>query len=234
MGNHYSCCRSDFLLGYQIRNIGINSDILSTLPDHDMTGHLYKSIGAQYGGNDIGMIVLETDDIFTADALQHIRQITDSLKITTGVSTVTSLTDILDIKSSEWGIEIGKLVDVYNLPKEKSELDSLRDYVFSKEMYRGSIVSTMEALLSYYSPSFRVRKTGDCIRYPGKNRRNEPARDRILRWPAFHAPRYHRPDDVGYDLAHPHCFCDHCPHTIGQFQGRSRECCSPCLLPGSR
>jgi hydrophobe/amphiphile efflux-3 (HAE3) family protein len=128
-------------LGYQIRNIGINSDILSTLPDDDMTGHLYKSIGVQYGGNDIGMIVLETDDIFTADALQHIRQITDSLKITAGVSTVTSLTDILDIKSSEWGLEIGKLVDAYNLPQKKSELDSLRKYVFSKEMYKGSIVS---------------------------------------------------------------------------------------------
>ncbi|MFH0757810.1 MAG: MMPL family transporter [Bacteroidota bacterium] len=128
-------------LGYQIKNIGINSDILSTLPDDDMTGHLYKSIGARYGGNDIGMIVLETEDIFTADALQHIRQITDSLKITAGVSTVTSLTDILDIKSSEWGIEIGKLVDAYNLPQEKSELDSLRDYVFSKEMYKGAIVS---------------------------------------------------------------------------------------------
>ena len=47
--------------GYQIRDIRINSDILSTLPDDDPTGHLYKSIGAQFGGNDIGMIVLETD-----------------------------------------------------------------------------------------------------------------------------------------------------------------------------
>ena len=45
-------------LGYQIRNITINSDNLSTLPDDDPTGYLYKRIGSQYGGNDIGMIVL--------------------------------------------------------------------------------------------------------------------------------------------------------------------------------
>jgi predicted RND superfamily exporter protein len=127
--------------GYQIKNITINSDILSTLPDDDPAGHLYKSIGAQYGGNDIGMIVLETADVFETDVLQHIRQITDSLKITAGMSTVTSITDILDIKSSEWGIEIGKLVDEYDLPDEQSELDSLRNYVFSKEMYKGTIVS---------------------------------------------------------------------------------------------
>jgi hydrophobe/amphiphile efflux-3 (HAE3) family protein len=130
-----------FFFGYQIKNITINSDILSTLPDDDPTGHLYKSIGSQYGGNDIGMIVLETDDVFQTSVLQEIRQITDSLKILPGVSTVTSMTNILDIKSSEWGIEIGKLVDEYDLPDVPSELDSLRNYTLSKDMYRGSIVS---------------------------------------------------------------------------------------------
>ncbi len=127
--------------GYQIRNISINSDILSTLPDDDPTGHLYKNIGDQYGGNDIGMIVLETGDVFQNIVLQHIKQITDSLKIIPGVSTVTSITNIIDIKSSEWGIEIGNLVDEYDLPDEKNELDSLRKYIYSKDMYKGSIVS---------------------------------------------------------------------------------------------
>ncbi|MBN1182604.1 MAG: RND family transporter [Bacteroidales bacterium] len=127
--------------GFQLKDLSINSDILSSLPDDDTTAVLYKNIGKQFGGNDIGMIVLETDDIFKTDVLQHIKQITDSLKITQGVSTVASLTDIIDIKSSEWGIEIGKLVDEYNLPETQSELDSLKEYVFSKDMYLGSIVS---------------------------------------------------------------------------------------------
>lgn len=127
--------------GIRIQDIRINSDILSTLPDDDPTGHLYKRIGTQYGGNDIGMIVLETDDVFRYDVLNHIKKITDSLKIMEGISTVTSMTNILDIKSSEWGIEIGNLVDEYDLPDEPQELDSLRDYVFSREMYRGTIVS---------------------------------------------------------------------------------------------
>jgi hydrophobe/amphiphile efflux-3 (HAE3) family protein len=130
-----------FFFGYQIKYLTINSDILSSLPDDDTTALLYKKIGNQFGGNEIGMIVLETDGVFKTDVLQHIKQITDSLKITGGVSTVTSLTNILDIRSSEWGIEIGKLVDEYDLPDEKSELDSLKNYVFSKDMYKGAIVS---------------------------------------------------------------------------------------------
>ncbi|MGC9375537.1 MAG: efflux RND transporter permease subunit [Bacteroidales bacterium] len=127
--------------GYQTKFLTINSDILSSLPDDDPAASLYKTIGTQFGGNDMGMIVLESDNVFKTEILQHIKQITDSLRYTDGVSTVTSLTNILDIKSSEWGIEIGKLVDEYNLPNKQSQLDSLKNYVFSKEMYRGAIVS---------------------------------------------------------------------------------------------
>jgi len=127
--------------GYQTRFISINSDIVSSLPDDDPAALLFKNIGNQFGGNEMGMIVLESDNVFKNDLLRHVKQITDSLKITHGVSTVTSLTNILDIKSTEEGIEIGKLIDEYNLPDKQSQLDSLKTYVFSKEMYKGAIVS---------------------------------------------------------------------------------------------
>ena len=127
--------------GYQTKFLTVNSDILSSLPDDDPAAALYKNIGTQFGGNDMGMIVLETDNVFKPEVLQHIKQITDSLKYTQGVSTVTSITNILDIKSTIEGIEIGKLVDEYNLPNKQTQLDSLKNYVFSKEMYKGAIVS---------------------------------------------------------------------------------------------
>ena len=127
--------------GYQAKDMKINSDIISSLPDDDPAAKLYKEIGTQFGGNDMGLIVLETDDVFKAEVILHIKQITDSLKYTNGVSTVTSLTNILDIKTSELGIEIGKLVDEYDLPVKQTQLDSLKNYVFSKEMYKGAVVS---------------------------------------------------------------------------------------------
>ena len=128
-------------LGYQIKDVKINSDIFSSLPDDDPDASLYKKIGDEFGGNNMGMIVLETDDIYTAEVLQHVKQITDSLRIIEGVSTVTSLTNIIDIKSSEWGIEIGKLIDEYELPETKEQLDSLKDYINKEDMYKGVIVS---------------------------------------------------------------------------------------------
>lgn len=127
--------------GYQIKFLTINSDIISSLPDDDPAAKLYKSIGKQFGGNDIGMIVLETDNVFKAEVIQHVKQVTDSLRVTNGVATVTSLTNVLDIKNADFGIEIGKLIDEYDLPNTQEQLESLKKYILSKDTYKGAIVS---------------------------------------------------------------------------------------------
>jgi predicted RND superfamily exporter protein len=67
-------------LGYQISNIKINSDVISSLPDNDPDAVLLKKIGAQFGGNKMGMIILECDNVFTPEVLKHVRQLTDSVK----------------------------------------------------------------------------------------------------------------------------------------------------------
>jgi len=128
-------------LGFHLKDIRINSDIISTLPDDDPIALLYKDVGERFGGNSMGMIALETDNIFTKEVLEQVKQITDSLLVSEGVSTVTSITNILDIKGDDWGIEIGNLVDEYDLPETATELDSLKQRVFSKDMYLGTIVS---------------------------------------------------------------------------------------------
>ncbi len=60
-------------LGYQIKNLKIDSDVINSLPDDDQVSVLYKKIGKQYGGNTMGMVVLETDNVFTKDVLEHIK-----------------------------------------------------------------------------------------------------------------------------------------------------------------
>jgi hypothetical protein len=128
-------------LGYQIKDLKIDSDIISSLPDDDPAALLYKNIGKEFGGNDMGMIIIETDDVFKKEVIEYVKQITDSLRVSEGVSVVTSLTNVLDIKGSDWGIEIGTLLDEYDLPDTKTELDSLKERVFSKDMYKGTLVS---------------------------------------------------------------------------------------------
>ena len=127
--------------GYQLKDIKLDADVVNSLPDDDPTAVLYTNIGNKYGGNTMGMVIVQADNIFDTKVLEHIKQVTDTVKYIDGISTVTSLTDVIDIKGSDWGIEIGKLVDEYDLPTTQTQLDSLKHRVMSKEMYKGNIVS---------------------------------------------------------------------------------------------
>ena len=141
--------------GFYGTKIKVDANIINSLPDTDPAAKLYKEIGEKYQGNTTGIIILQTDNIFRTDVLEDIRDITDSLMSMKGITQVTSLTNIIDIRTSEWGMEVGRLVDEYDLPDTPEELARLRDRVFSKDMYRGIIVSedsTTTAIIATYSP----------------------------------------------------------------------------------
>lgn len=124
-----------------IGRLEINADVYSNLPENDKVSVLFNKIGEDFGSNYQAIIGMETDDIFKKESLQHIRQITDSLKGMPGIVSVTSLINILDIRGSEWGIEVTRLIDEFNLPESRKDLDSLKNYVLNKEFYKGALVS---------------------------------------------------------------------------------------------
>jgi hypothetical protein len=126
---------------YFMKDLEVDPDVFNYLPDDDPAAALFNEIGLTYGGNYIAMIGIRTDDVFTYEVLEQIRTLTDSLEVMPGVGHVTSLTNIIDIRGSEWGIEITSLVDPWDLPHTPAALDSLRDYTLSDEMYRGTVVS---------------------------------------------------------------------------------------------
>lgn len=129
------------LLGYQLKNLKINADILSSLPGDDPDATLLKEIGERFGSNNMGIIILNADNIYQASVVEDIKSITDTLSLIDGIFSVTSLTNIINIRADEFGFEIGKLVDEYNMPQSQEDFDALRQKVLGNEMYRGSIVS---------------------------------------------------------------------------------------------
>lgn len=135
---------STVFFGYQLSNLRIDADILRSLPDDDIDASLLKKIGQNFGGNDMGVIILETDNIYQTKVLEHVRSITDTLTNMEGISSVSSLTNIINIRGGDFGIEIGMLVDEYELPQSSEEFQALRNSIMSNEMYKGSIVSEDE------------------------------------------------------------------------------------------
>jgi len=128
-------------LGNQLRDLKIDADILRSLPDSDEHARLLKKIAENFGGNNMGVIILEAESIYQTKVLEQVRSITDSLMEIEGISSVSSLTNIIYIKGDDDGIEIGTLVDEYELPESYESLEILRKNVNSNEMYKGTIVS---------------------------------------------------------------------------------------------
>ncbi len=130
--------------GLQLGKLTINADVLSSLPDDDKHAVLLKKIGQSFGGNRMGIVILETDNIYQTSVIEHIRTLTDTIEKIEGVSSVSSISNIINIKGGEYGIEIGRLVDEYEIPSSDKAFDELRNNIAANEMYKGSIVSEDE------------------------------------------------------------------------------------------
>ncbi len=130
--------------GFQLSKLTIDADIIKSLPDDDKNAELLKHISKNFGGNNMGVVILETDNIYQTKVLEHIRTLTDSLSKIDGIASVSSLTNIINIKGSEYGIEVGRLVNESELPTTPEEFQALRNNIVSNNMYKGTIVSEDE------------------------------------------------------------------------------------------
>ncbi len=126
---------------YQFKYIKVNSDVISYLRQDDPDVQLFNRIGKEYAGTSIAMVGIEAPDVFDFQTLNVINRLTEKIRQIEGVATVMSLTDVLDIRSAEGGLEVGRLIDKNNIPNDPAELKRIRKYALSKDMYNGRIVS---------------------------------------------------------------------------------------------
>jgi predicted RND superfamily exporter protein len=128
--------------GYGLTKIKINSDIIGYLPKDDPAVVLFNQVGDTFSGNDLALVAVESEDVFSAGTVAGIKKITEAFKGLDGISAVTSITNILDIrKTADNSVEVGKLLDPDNLPATAADYQKVREYALSKELYRGRLVS---------------------------------------------------------------------------------------------
>jgi len=133
-------CVLSIIFAIGLRNIKVNADMASYLPESDPAVKLLDYIGEKYGGNSLGIVIVQTQDVFNLKTIKSIDYLTRQFKQIEGITCVTSLTNILDIKKTEEGLEIGKLIDEDNIPDQEG-LNKIRDYALNKTIYRNRLVS---------------------------------------------------------------------------------------------
>jgi uncharacterized protein len=128
-------------LGYCIKDVRINSNILSYLPKTDPAVRLNDHVGEVFGGTQLAVVALEADDVFTAAFLDHVARLTADIGALDGVASVTSLADVIDIRKTADGLDVGRLIEPGAGPRTAEELAAFRSYVLSRDLYRGRLVS---------------------------------------------------------------------------------------------
>lgn len=128
-------------LCWPISHLKINADLTSYLPRTDPAVKTLEYIADTYGGNFVAVMALETEDVFKPSTLEALRDLTSRLQLLEGVNYVTSLTNVLDLKKSEEGLEIGKLISEEDFPLDQNKAEKLRNYVLAKKRFRGRLVS---------------------------------------------------------------------------------------------
>jgi len=126
---------------YEIKNLKINSDWSTYLKKDDPTIKLSQYVGEKFSGNVTAIVAVEADNVFSPKVLSAIASLTRALESVEGINSVTSLTSIIDIRNVDGILEVRNLIDNESIPEDSASLDSLRNYVLSKDMYSGRIVS---------------------------------------------------------------------------------------------
>ncbi|MFV1979897.1 MAG: RND family transporter, partial [Rhodothermia bacterium] len=166
------------LMAWQATKVTLNGDFSNYLREDDPLVREYNRVGEVFGGKETGIVLVTAENIFTAENLKLVAQLTETFGNVDGISDVLSLTNVVDFRKTDWGLEVRRLVDVDAPPETPEALESLRTYVTLEERYRGNLVSddgTTTALLlrfdggvDQFATSMRVEAAADEAAPPEK------------------------------------------------------------------
>ncbi|MCK9462543.1 MAG: MMPL family transporter [Proteobacteria bacterium] len=116
-----------------------DDDVLQFLPAVDPDIALFHRVNEKFGGLDVAIVGLEADDMFTAERLTEIRELTRRLARVEGVYDVMSFTEVPDPQPGPVGLNVEPLVD--SVPTDPAELEALRARVLANKNAVGNLIS---------------------------------------------------------------------------------------------
>ena len=126
-------------VGIQIRNVVIDTDMKDQLPKNMPSRLDTDKIDDLFGGTEMLMVLIETDDILHAETLKRVRKIAKKVNRIQGVDKVMSLFDLKSIRGESGALIVDPAVD--RIPVTKEEREALRSELISNDIVYGSVVS---------------------------------------------------------------------------------------------
>ncbi len=124
---------------YQMKNLYFENRITEWLDKKDPVIKLFIDVGEKFGTNDLVMIALRANNgkTFPKEILIKLQDLTEELKQFREISHIKSIINMPDIKKIEDGIKVKDFLEL--IPKNKEELEKIKEYALSKESYVNNV-----------------------------------------------------------------------------------------------
>jgi len=123
----------------QVPKAQIESDMKTQLPEHWESRLNTDKIDEIFGGTEMMMILIKTDDVLNPETLERVRNISKQMKRVKGVDKVWSLFELKNIKSEGGAMIVDPAVE--RIPKTEKQKETLRREIAGNDMVYGSVVS---------------------------------------------------------------------------------------------
>jgi len=123
----------------QIPKAEIEPDIKAMLPAHLESRVNTDKIDELFGGTEMLILIIKTDDVLNAATLQRTEAISRQMKRIKGVDKVLSLFELKSIKGEEGAMIVNPAVK--SIPRTEEEKEELRKDIRDNDLVYGSVVS---------------------------------------------------------------------------------------------
>lgn len=127
------------LFGSQIRRAEIEADMKAMLPQDMQSRVNTDKIDEIFGGTDMLMVIIKTDDVLNPETLNRVKNISKQMKRIQGVDKVLSLFELKSIKGEEGAMVVNPAVR--RIPRTDEQKEKLRREIMENDIVYGSVVS---------------------------------------------------------------------------------------------
>jgi len=127
------------IFAVQIPRARIDPDMKSMLPENIISRINTEKIDDLFGGTDMLMVLVRTDDVLNPETLKRVKKISKSMNRIKGVDKVLSLFDLKNIKSEEGAMIVDPAVK--RIPKNDAQKEILREEIRRNDIVYGSVVA---------------------------------------------------------------------------------------------
>jgi hydrophobe/amphiphile efflux-3 (HAE3) family protein len=126
-------------MAMQMKNAKFNPDMMTYLPE-DMPSRVnQKTIEDIFGGTQMVMIVIQTDDVINAKTLKRIRTFSHKMKKIKGIEKVMSLFDLKQVRNEDDAMIVDPSVKM--IPRSKEDIEIIKKEIVENDLVYGSVIS---------------------------------------------------------------------------------------------